>query len=613
MVEDERVSFSQQYVLKSEFESVLCREREDHEKAVFVVREECKDLKLLIRKQDNVIDELRSNIHMLKSLVESFVDQKKLEEEERKEKEILEKKRKEREEQARKEEEEKSRKEREERKRKEEEERIRKEREEKLRKEEEEKSRKEREERKRKEEEERIRKEREEQVRKEEEEKSRKEREEKLRKEEEERIRKEREEQVRKEEEEKSRKEREEKLRKEEEERIRKEREEKLRKEREEKIKKEEEEKEVAKAKGSVQFKESPVLIAGTTSHVPFKEDKIEEVGDVSLSVGLESDTDETDSEFKKRMDPNGFFEAAERADTRRATFQIGTSKVTTRCVAVGGRGSLMFCGNDAGAVASFEPDMYPLHEHRSYDTTLQNKTLHGAALLSLCTNHGMLASSDSAGIVRLWNEEDLRDLRVIKHPKAVYQVGLYDDCIIGCCKDNIAYMWKTTTGQLLAKLDGHSKGVYCCSRSGNTLITGSADHTVKSWDIERQELIGTVQKHKARVRCVATVHDGRVIASGGADKKIFFADKRQPKSKTLNLSGHKKDISFLHVDGAKIISASYDGFVRLWDIRGLGGGVKPACALKVQLTGDQILGASIDRYRVYCATSSGKVECIEF
>ncbi|GKT30111.1 hypothetical protein ADUPG1_014307, partial [Aduncisulcus paluster] len=50
------------------------------------------------------------------------------------------------------------------------------------------------------------------------------------------------------------------------------EREEKLRKEREEKIKKEEEEKEVAKAKGSVQFKESPVLIAGTTSHVPFKE-----------------------------------------------------------------------------------------------------------------------------------------------------------------------------------------------------------------------------------------------------------------------------------------------------------------------------------------------------
>ncbi|GKT32587.1 hypothetical protein ADUPG1_006706 [Aduncisulcus paluster] len=328
-----------------------------------------------------------------------------------------------------------------------------------------------------------------------------------------------------------------------------------------------------------------------------------------------ESDSDrESHSEMSKRMDPNGFFETAKHDGIRRATFSIGTSNVTSRCVAVGGRGSLMFCGNDDGTVVSFEPDVYPLHEYRSYNTPLLNTTMHGSELLSLSTNHGILASSDTEGIVRLWKEEDLKELRIIKHPKAVYEVGLYDDCIIGCCKDTFAYMWNTSTGELLTKFEGHSKGVYCCSRSGNNLITGSADHTVKSWDIERQKLIGTVQKHKARVRCVDTVHDGRVIASGGAEKKIFFADKRQPKSKTLYLSGHKKDISFLHVDGAKIISTSYDGFVRLWDIRGIAGdGSKPVCALKLQLSEGQILGACIDGYRVYCASSCGKIECIEF
>ncbi|GKT31776.1 hypothetical protein ADUPG1_006134, partial [Aduncisulcus paluster] len=113
-----------------------------------------------------------------------------------------------------------------------------------------------------------------------------------------------------------------------------------------------------------------------------------------------ESDSDrESHSEMSKRMDPNGFFETAKHDGIRRATFSIGTSNVTSRCVAVGGRGSLMFCGNDDGTVVSFEPDVYPLHEYRSYNTPLLNTTMHGSELLSLSTNHGILASSDTEGI----------------------------------------------------------------------------------------------------------------------------------------------------------------------------------------------------------------------
>jgi WD40 repeat protein len=75
----------------------------------------------------------------------------------------------------------------------------------------------------------------------------------------------------------------------------------------------------------------------------------------------------------------------------------------------------------------------------------------------------------------------------------------------------------------LLHTLIGHSEAVNSIALNvhGNTLISGSADKTLKIWHPGSGELLHTLSGHSAGVTCVAISPDSRVIASGSQDKTI--------------------------------------------------------------------------------------------
>lgn len=52
---------------------------------------------------------------------------------------------------------------------------------------------------------------------------------------------------------------------------------------------------------------------------------------------------------------------------------------------------------------------------------------------------------------------------------------------------DNTARIWDAATGKALAVLEGHMDSVRCVgfAPGGETLVTGSADKTVKLWKVE--------------------------------------------------------------------------------------------------------------------------------
>ena len=72
-------------------------------------------------------------------------------------------------------------------------------------------------------------------------------------------------------------------------------------------------------------------------------------------------------------------------------------------------------------------------------------------------------------------------------------------------------------------ELSGHSKSVLstCFARDNRTLLSGSADGTIRVWDSQTGELHAQLEDHQGAVTCVRLSPDGSMMASVSADKTI--------------------------------------------------------------------------------------------
>ncbi|XP_014097761.3 F-box/WD repeat-containing protein 7 [Bactrocera oleae] len=162
------------------------------------------------------------------------------------------------------------------------------------------------------------------------------------------------------------------------------------------------------------------------------------------------------------------------------------------------------------------------------------------------------------------WRSRPIREPKVLKG---------HDDHVITCLQfsgnrivsgsdDNTLKVWSAVTGRCLRTLVGHTGGVWSSQMSGNIIISGSTDRTLKVWDMDSGQCLHTLQGHTSTVRCMH-LHGNKVV-SGSRDATLRVWDIVQGICLHV-LVGHLAAVRCVQYDGKLIVSGAYDYMVKIW------------------------------------------------
>src|SRR5258706_15232019 len=79
----------------------------------------------------------------------------------------------------------------------------------------------------------------------------------------------------------------------------------------------------------------------------------------------------------------------------------------------------------------------------------------------------------------------------------------------------------------LVRRLEGHSGLIHSVlvTPNGRLIVSGSADKTIRVWQLDSGRLLHTLEGHTASITSLAVTPDGRSIVSGSLDKTIRVWD----------------------------------------------------------------------------------------
>ncbi|OQR95170.1 hypothetical protein ACHHYP_00234 [Achlya hypogyna] len=179
-------------------------------------------------------------------------------------------------------------------------------------------------------------------------------------------------------------------------------------------------------------------------------------------------------------------------------------------------------------------------------------------------------------------------------HPDWISAVAAHGGFVATGCYDGILRVF-TTAGAPVAQIKAHDSVIKSVAMNGNTIVTGSKDHTLKTWKLSNGKLtaVGVGAGHLNSVDTVAIDAEGDFALTGSWDNTVRVwslaaeaeaTDKSVKKQKTaggtkaslvqaeakLVLPGHTAAVvavTFDPTDSSTAYSAAMDRSIKLWDL----------------------------------------------
>ena len=168
---------------------------------------------------------------------------------------------------------------------------------------------------------------------------------------------------------------------------------------------------------------------------------------------------------------------------------------------------------------------------------------------------------------------------------------------------------------------------------SQNHLVSASWDHSIKTWDVERQDCVATVNGSKVNT-CLTYARDAKLLVTGHPDGALRLWDPRRGDEDTSGRASGSLTAGTLQAEGGSWVSdvawcgpsspflvaaTSHDAKLRLWDLRGnkplytLRAGYQPKKSKKTLDTGAvKALAAAWSGSRVGAGGSDSAVHMYE-
>ena len=132
------------------------------------------------------------------------------------------------------------------------------------------------------------------------------------------------------------------------------------------------------------------------------------------------------------------------------------------------------------------------------------------------------------------------------------------------------AILWETESGKKIRSYKGHREPLFDVkiSPDGNSIATASWDASMIVWDLSSGEKISYTDFKDYSAYCMSFTPDGLYLVAGRLNKALEL---REPDSKEIvrTFIGHTDVISSIDFgpEKYKMLSASWDGTARIWDI----------------------------------------------
>ena len=144
-------------------------------------------------------------------------------------------------------------------------------------------------------------------------------------------------------------------------------------------------------------------------------------------------------------------------------------------------------------------------------------------------------------------------------------------DLVATASSDNTVKVWDTANGMCKATFKGgRGHAMTCCDIGGGFVIGGSTDKTCRVWNLNTQRMIHQLAGHAHKIMCVRLIGGEKAILTGSADRSLKVWDITRSTYRQTTTLRHSSTTYCLDVgtDSFTAVSGHMDGGLRFWDLR---------------------------------------------